>query len=107
MKIKRILLAVSRYGGKFRNYITYSKKTPMAQSVDERMISTIKWVGGLLIGAILALCACIVFCEYKDETSRYQKSGSTLIDTETNSVLIRRGKEWKWEPIKNSVESKK
>ena len=89
---------------KIKEYIESQNRKLEESCTHAKLIFTIKWVGGLLIGAILALCACIVFCEYKDETSRYQKSGSTLIDTETNSVLIRRGKEWKWEPIKNSVE---
>lgn len=99
-KIKRIVLAISRYGGRLRNYNIRHKMTSKTQSSDERMISTIKWVGGFLVGAILALCACIVICEYTDDSDRYQQSGTTLIDTKTNSVLIRRGKEWKWEPIK-------
>lgn len=84
-----------------KDYVAVQHRYIEASAGHKKMNRVIKWVGGLIVVAILALCACIVFCEYKDETSRYQKSGSTLIDTETNSVLIIRDKEWKWEPIKN------
>ena len=87
-----------------KDYVAVQHRYVEASAGHKKMNRAIKWVGGLIVAAILALCACVVFCEYADDSSRYQKSGSRLIDTETNCVLTRSNNEWRWEPIQTSEE---